>query len=95
MKTEFKASMLKDAISPDRVMVDEDGVTVKISNVFNGQESYVAYKDIVRVEVNTGIMFANVVFHLKNGQTVATLDNFTNGDVRKMEELIKAKIAAL
>jgi hypothetical protein len=47
------------------------------------------------MEVNTGIMFANVVFHLKNGQTVATLDNFTNGDVRKMEELIKAKIASL
>lgn len=95
MKTEFKASMLKDAISPDKVIVDEDGVTVNIRNVLNEQQSYVAYKDIVRVEVNTGIMFANVVFHLKNGQTVATLDNFTNGDARQIEELVKTKIAAL
>ncbi len=95
MKTEFKASMLKDAISPDKVIVDEDGVTVNIRNVLNEQQSYVAYKDIVRVEVNTGIMFANVVFHLKNGQTIATLDNFTNGDARKIEELVKNNIAAL
>lgn len=95
MKTEFKASMLKDAFSPDKVIVDEDGITVNIRNVLNEQQSYVAYKDIVRVEVNTGIMFANVVFHLKNGQTVATLDNFTNGDARQIEELVKAKIASL
>lgn len=95
MKTEFKASMLKDAISPDKVIVDEHGVTISICNVLNEQQSYIAYKDIVRVEVNTGIMFANVVFHLKNGQTIATLDNFTNGDARKIEELVKNNIAAL
>ncbi len=92
MNTKFKSSALVDLLAPDEVILADNGMTVSIINVFDGKECFFPYSDIVRVEVNTGMIFAKVIFRLRNGETISTLDNFRKDDARKIAQLVGSKI---
>jgi len=87
----FKASRLKDPITPDEVILTEKGVTFRIKEVLGGSENFVFYEDISGIEIDNGIIFATIKV-IPRAREEIVIENFSREDARQIKALILERV---
>jgi hypothetical protein len=87
MNETFSASRMKDALTPDEVILSEKGVTFKVNELFGGSESFVFYQDISGVEIDNGLLFSTIRV-IPRARHEIVIKNFTKADAQEIKRLI-------
>jgi hypothetical protein len=91
MQETFKASRLKDPLTPDEVVLSDKGVTFRIKELLGGAEHFVFYEDISGIEIDNGVIFATIKVIPRARQEIV-IENFGKDDAKRIKELILERV---
>jgi uncharacterized membrane protein YdbT with pleckstrin-like domain len=90
----FTASRLTggNRVFPSRIIIDELGVTLKDPGLFSGKEKTVPFSRISSVNIDCPFVgFSTIVIETTGEGSIAS-KGFSKDDVKRMKEIILAKI---
>jgi hypothetical protein len=79
-------------IFPSKIIVDELGVTLRIPGLFSGNEKTVPFTRIASVDIKCPFIGYSTVIIETTGEGHIEAHGFTKSEVKRMKELIIAKI---
>lgn len=90
----FIASRLTtgNRVFPSQIIVDQDSVTLKIPGLFSGNEKTIPYSRISSVNIISPIIGYSSINIETTGEGSIQANGFTKSEVRRIKELILAKI---
>ena len=90
----FIASRLTagNKLFPDQIIVDQDGVTLKIPGLFSGNEKTIPYTRISSVNVVCPFIGYSTISIETTGEGSIKAHGFAKSEVTRIKELILAKI---
>ena len=90
----FIASRLTtgNKLFPAEIIIDQDGVTLKIPGLFSGNEKTIPYTRISSVDINCPLIGYSTISIETTGEGSIKAHGFTKTEVTKIKELILAKI---
>ena len=90
----FIASRLTggNKIFPTRISIDQNGVTLKIPGLFSGNEKTVPYTRISSVDIFCPFIGYSTITIETTGEGSIKAHGFKKNEVKRMKELILAKI---
>jgi Bacterial PH domain len=91
MEERFKASRLMDTLTPDEVILTDQGVTFRIKELLGGSEHFVFYEDISGVEIDNGLLFATIKV-IPRARQELVIENFAKDDARRIKDLILERV---
>jgi len=90
MEQVFKGSLLGDW-TPDEIILDDDGVGLKIRSLIKAHEDYVFYKDIASVEVDSRLFLATIRIKPR-ARPELVIDNFSKNDAVNIRKIILERV---
>jgi len=91
MNEVFTASRLTDLLTPDQVVFNEKGVSLRTKRLLSGSDSFVFYSDISGVELDNGIFFSTIRI-IPRARPEIVIKGFTRGDARRIKDLILERV---
>lgn len=94
MPYEFEACRVSgdgNAVFPDEIIIDDDGVTYRKPRVIGCKEIKVRYRAIGSVSVNKHLLFADIIIETNGGQTICA-KGFSRDDAEEIVELIDSRL---
>ncbi|MDO9255808.1 MAG: PH domain-containing protein [Bacteroidales bacterium] len=93
----FIASRLTtgNKIFPAEIIIDLDGVTLKIPGLFSGNEKTIPYSRISSVDINCPLIGYSTISIETTGEGSIKAHGFTKTEVTRIKEKILAKIKAV
>jgi uncharacterized membrane protein YdbT with pleckstrin-like domain len=90
----FIASRLTtgNKIFPSKIIVDQNGVTLKIPGLFSGNEKTVPYTRIASVDIICPFVGYSTIIIETTGEGQIKAHGFLKSEVQRMKEQILAKI---
>jgi uncharacterized membrane protein YdbT with pleckstrin-like domain len=90
----FIASRLTtgNRVFPSQIIVDQDSVTLKIPGLFSGNEKTIPYSRISSVNIISPLIGYSSINIETTGEGSIQANGFTKSEVRRIKELILAKI---
>jgi uncharacterized membrane protein YdbT with pleckstrin-like domain len=90
----FIASRLTagNRVFPDQIIVDQDGVTLKIPGLFSGNEKTIPYTRISSVNIVCPFIGFSTISIETTGEGSIKANGFMKSEVTRIKELILAKI---
>jgi len=79
-------------IFPSKIIVDELGVTLRIPGMFSGNEKTVPFNRIASVDIKSPFIGFSAIVIETTGEGRIKAHGFTRTEVKRMKELIIAKI---
>jgi hypothetical protein len=91
----FIASRLTagNKLFPAKIIIDQNGVTLKIPGFFSGNEKTIPYTRISSVDINCPLVGFSTISIETTGEGSIKAHGFTKSEVTRIKELILAKIA--
>jgi hypothetical protein len=86
----FTASRLSNnnKVMPNEIIVEDNGVTVKIPGLFSGKSKYFDFNEIASIEMQSPLMgFTTIIFYA--GGTNISANGFTSKDAKRIKRLIE------
>ena len=92
--TTFIASRLTSGnrFFPSKISIDEHSVTFKVPGIFSGKEKTIPYNRISSVDIDCPFVGYSTIIIETTGEGQIRAHGFTNGEVKRMKELILEKI---
>jgi uncharacterized membrane protein YdbT with pleckstrin-like domain len=92
----FIASRLTagNKLFPAEIIIDQDGVTLKIPGLFSGNEKTIPYTRISSVDINCPLIGYSTISIETTGEGSIKAHGFTKTEVTRIKERILAKIKA-
>jgi uncharacterized membrane protein YdbT with pleckstrin-like domain len=93
----FIASRLTagNKLFPAQIIVDQDGVTLKVPGLFSGNEKTIPYTRISSVNIVCPFIGYSTISIETTGEGSIRAHGFTKSEVTRIKELILAKINAV
>jgi uncharacterized membrane protein YdbT with pleckstrin-like domain len=93
----FIASRLTagNKIFPSKIIIDKDGVTLKIPGLFSGNEKTIPYTRISSVDINCPFIGYSTISIETTGEGSIKAHGFTKSEVTRIKDLLLAKINAV
>lgn len=93
----FIASRLTagNKLFPAEIIIDKDGITLKIPGLFSGNEKTIPYTRISSVDINCPLIGYSSINIETTGEGSIKAHGFTKSEVTKIKERILAKINAV
>jgi len=93
----FTASRLTEgnSIFPDKIVLDDNGVTLWVPSFFSGEETTIPYLRISSVNVNTPFVGYSDIIIETTGEGKVQVHGFSKDEVIEMKQLILDKIHTL
>jgi uncharacterized membrane protein YdbT with pleckstrin-like domain len=93
----FIASRLTagNKIFPDQIIIDQDGVTLKIPGLFSGNEKTIPFTRISSVNIVCPFIGFSTISIETTGEGSIKAHGFTKSEVSRIKELILAKVNIL
>jgi len=93
----FIASRLTagNKIFPSKIIIDKDGVTLKIPGLFSGNEKTIPYTRISSVDINCPFIGYSTISIETTGEGNIKAHGYTKSEVTRMKDLLLAKINAV
>jgi uncharacterized membrane protein YdbT with pleckstrin-like domain len=93
----FIASRLTagNKIFPDQIIIDQDGVTLKIPGLFSGNEKTIPFTRISSVNIVCPFIGFSTISIETTGEGSIKAHGFTKNEVSRIKELILAKVNIL
>jgi len=93
MKT-FTASRLKagNRVFPTKIIIDNNGVTIKVPGFFSGNEQTIPFSRISSVHIDCPFMGYSTISIETTGEGKIMADGFLKGEVTEMKNLILSQI---
>jgi uncharacterized membrane protein YdbT with pleckstrin-like domain len=90
----FIASRLTtgNKVFPSQIIVDQDGITLKIPGLFSGNEKTIPYSRISSVNIISPLIGYSSINIETTGEGSIKAHGFTKSEVKRIKELILAKI---
>lgn len=90
----FIASRLTagNKLFPAEIIIDQDGVTLKIPGLFSGNEKTIPYTRISSVDINCPFIGYSTISIETTGEGSIQAHGFTKSEVTRIKELILAKV---
>ena len=90
----FIASRLTDGnrIFPSKIVIDEQSVTFKVPGLFSGNEKTIPFNRISSVDIDCPLVGFSTIIIETTGEGNVRAHGFTKTEVKRMKELILAKI---
>jgi hypothetical protein len=90
----FIASRLSSGnrIFPNRIIIDELGVTLKIPGLFSGNETTIPYTRISSVDIICPFIGFSTIIIATTGDGNINAHGYLNSEVKRMKEMILQKI---
>ena len=94
---EYAASRLTEGnkIFPNKITLDDNGVTFKVPAFFSGEETTIPYSRVSSVNVITPFVGYSDIIIETTGEGKIQVHGFTKDEVDEMKQIILAKIHAL
>ena len=85
----FTASRLSEGnkVFPAQILLEENGVEVKILGLFSGDSKYLNYEDITAIEIDTPMIGFSTIRLFHNGNKVE-VHGFSKSDVKEIRKVI-------
>ena len=92
----FIASRLTagNKLFPAEIIIDQDGITLKIPGFLSGNEKTIPYTRISSVDINCPLIGYSTISIETTGEGSIKAHGFTKREVSRIKELILAKINA-
>lgn len=92
----FIASRLTagNKLFPAEIIIDQDGITLKIPGLFSGNEKTIPYSRISSVDINCPLIGYSTISIETTGEGRIKAHGFTKTEVTRIKERILAKIKA-
>ena len=86
----FKVSRLirGNELFPTKVIIDENGVTIKEPGFLNGKERMIPYRHISSVMVDSPLIGYSTIEIQTTGQDLFSINGFTMSEVQTMRDMI-------
>jgi hypothetical protein len=81
-------------ILPDKIIIDQNGVTFRVPGFFSGEEKTVPFSRISSVDLNTPFVGYSSITINTTGEGAIAAHGFYKKDVLEMKRLILEKIHA-
>lgn len=93
----FAASRLTEGnkVFPNKIILDDNGVTLKIPSMFSGEETTIPYSRISSVNIDTPFVGYSDIIIGTTGEGEIKVHGFTKDEVQEMKQLILQKINGL
>jgi len=94
---EFEASRLSDGnkLMPNKVSIDDFGVTLRIPGVFSGKEKTLTYHDISSVKIETPMVgFSTITFNTKGWDDLVA-KGFSKDQAQEIKQLVQLGISGV
>jgi uncharacterized membrane protein YdbT with pleckstrin-like domain len=93
----FIASRLTagNKLFPAEIIIDQDGVTLKIPGFFSGNEKTIPYSRISSVDINCPLVGYSTISIETTGEGSIKAHGFTKSEVSRIKERILAKIKTI
>jgi uncharacterized membrane protein YdbT with pleckstrin-like domain len=93
----FIASRLTagNKLFPAEIIVDQDGVTLKIPGLFSGNEKTIPYTRISSVDINCPLIGFSSIIIETTGEGSIKAHGFAKSEVKRIKESILAKIKTI
>jgi uncharacterized membrane protein YdbT with pleckstrin-like domain len=90
----FIASRLTagNKLFPAEIIIDQDGITLKIPGLFSGNEKTIPYSRISSVDINCPLIGYSTISIETTGEGSIKAHGFTKTEVKRIKERILAKI---
>ena len=90
----FTASRLTEGnrVFPSKIILDEQGVTLKNPSLFSGREKTVPFNRISSVKIETPMIGFSTIIIETTGEGRIASHGFSKDDVKRMKEIILARI---
>lgn len=90
----FIASRLTggNRVFPSKIIIDDHSVTFKDPGFFSGKEKTIPYNRISSVDIDCPFVGYSTIIIETTGEGQIRAHGFTNGEVKRMKELILEKI---
>jgi len=90
----FTASRLTggNRVFPSKIIIDEQGVTLKDPGLFSGKEKTVPFSRISSVNIDCPFIGFSTIIIETTGEGSIASQGFSKADVTKMKEIILGKI---
>ncbi len=94
MSEKFTASRISvgNRLFPSKIIIDELGVTLKVSGLLSGNEKTIPYSRISSVDIDCPIVGFSTIIIETTGEGNIRAHGFTKNEVEKMKTLILSKI---
>ncbi len=94
---EYSASRLTEGnkIFPNKIILDDNGVTFRVPSAFSGEETTIPYSRISSVNVNTPFVGYSDIIIETTGEGKIEVHGFSKAEVIEMKQLILEKIHSL
>jgi hypothetical protein len=89
MAMKYTASRLSkdNKVFPTEIIIETNGITVRVPGVFNSKTEYMEYSYITNVSVDTPLIgFSTITFYTSGTQVTA--HGFTKEEVKQIKEAI-------
>ncbi len=90
----FIASRLTggNRLFPSKIIIGDQGVTMRDPGLFSGKEKTIPYTRISSVDIDCPFVGYSTISIETTGEGQIKVHGFTNGEVKRMKELILEKI---
>ncbi|MEI2758754.1 MAG: PH domain-containing protein [Bacteroidia bacterium] len=91
---EYKASRMSkgNKVLPNKIRIDNDGITFRIPGVFSGEEKTIPFSRISSVEVNTPLVGFSSITINTTGEGAIVATGFYKEDVLEIKKIVLEKI---
>lgn len=79
-------------IFPSKIIIDEQGVTLKKPSLFSGKEKTIPFSRISSVNIDCPFIGFSTIIIETTGEGSIASNGFTKADVKKMKEMILKKM---
>lgn len=93
----YTASRLTEGnkVFPDKIVLDDNGVTLRVPSFFSGEETTIPYSRISSVNIDTPFVGYSDIIIETTGEGRVQVHGFTKDEVTEMKQVILEKIHAL
>jgi hypothetical protein len=91
MNEVFTASRFTDLLTPDQVVFNEKGVSLRTKGILTGSDSFVFYTDISGVEIDNRIFFSTIRI-IPRARPEIIIKGFTRANARRIKDLILERV---
>lgn len=77
---------------PNKIILDDNGVTFRVPSMFSGQETTIPYSRISSVNIDTPVVGFSAIIIETTGEGKIRVNGYTKNEVQEMKQLILQKI---
>lgn len=91
---EYQASRMSEGnkVLPNKIRIDNDGITFRIPGVFSGEEKTIPFSRISSVEINTTLVGFSSITINTTGEGAIVATGFYKEDVLEIKKIVLEKI---